>query len=580
MKNLSDDLQVRLEFTPVTSDCYYTYDVIEYLNPVQNTIYTGRIFVRAGQTSADLYLNDIIESCKLTDNVLSIKDGSNISLEKNKINLNIYVRLYDTAGTILVNKKLDYLLNSTYPFKYYNIEAFKTKQELYNNFPDMMLPYLQGIQSVVDNTAVLELYPHYPALSTDKFKYVQTYQNGKDITTIRLGAVDNNYELVTTSSELSVPNNSFDNTVSVNLREISSIMDDDTEYIGISTNRWSHDKATGYRLYKIGFWGYNVSSTVLDPFIATWGYKDEYFKPYDVDYVKKYYIDRTVGSMTKPYVEFIALVPSDKQNEFTKDYNIVARLYSASKVELTQLTPVYSIGADFRGTSTINEMTELLYNAFGMDFNFFKYKNEDFYHFVEDENQGFIIFNLPYPVMSLDIARKVWDSNETILIADAFKEDSQTYELNKKYVEPTYQVTTVDTYAQAAIVDKCPAKYYLQWYDRFGGIQCQPFDGKSIQSVNYDRQELKDFKNHRRINNVGSQAKWELNTRWLKEEFYPYYESMFVSPYIKLYDTKEDKSYDVLIKDDEYTEKTWNNQKKLFNLTIKLEENTKRHLIY
>ena len=161
---------------------------------------------------------------------------------------------------------------------------------------------------------------------------------------------------------------------------------DDTEYIGISTNRWSHDKATGYKLYRIGFYDYNVNRRDLDPFIATWGYKDDYFKPYDVDYIKKYYIERQIGIGTKTYVEFIAMVPHDKQTEFTKAFNIIERLYTALKQEITQLTPVYSIGADFRGTSTINEMTDLLYKAFGMDSNFFKYKNEDFYHFVEDEN--------------------------------------------------------------------------------------------------------------------------------------------------------------------------------------------------
>ena len=41
--------------------------------------------------------------------------------------------------------------------------------------------------------------------------------------------------------------------------------------------------------------------------------------------------------------------------------------------------------------------------------------------------------------------------------------------------------------------------------------------------------------------------KWKLNTKWLNKEVYPFYESIFVSPYLQLYDAKEDKLYNVLV---------------------------------
>ena len=63
-----------------------------------------------------------------------------------------------------------------------------------------------------------------------------------------------------------------------------------------------------------------------------------------------------------------------------------------------------------------------------------------------------------------------------------------------------------------------------------------------------------------------------MNTDWIKTAYYPIYESLLVSQYVRLLDTKENKVYEVLITDSEYTEKTFKNQQNnLFNITINAE---------
>ena len=85
---------------------------------------------------------------------------------------------------------------------------------------------------------------------------------------------------------------------------------------------------------------------------------------------------------------------------------------------------------------------------------------------------------------------------------------------------------------------------------------------------------------YKRNVNLQSTLKWTLNTTWLKEEYYPYYESIFTSPYLLLYDTQNDKSYNVIVSDKGYTEKTRRNQKNLFNLTINVTANKTQKMYY
>lgn len=123
-----------------------------------------------------------------------------------------------------------------------------------------------------------------------------------------------------------------------------------------------------------------------------------------------------------------------------------------------------------------------------------------------------------------------------------------------------------------AIVDFEPSPYYIIWQDRYGGLQSQPFNKILTYTEGIEHKEIVSYKGYRSVGNTIVQPRWKLNTEWLKTAYYPIYESLLVSQYVRLLDTKENKVYEVLITDSDYTEKTFQNQQKtLFNLTINVE---------
>lgn len=134
---------------------------------------------------------------------------------------------------------------------------------------------------------------------------------------------------------------------------------------------------------------------------------------------------------------------------------------------------------------------------------------------------------------------------------------------------------------EVAKVDSCPARYYLQWRDRYGSMQMQPFNPTIQYKQDFSRLETKNYRETRKLSNLSIQPKWTLNTGFLSDYKYPYYESLLVSPWIKLYDTQEDSIYDVIIKNTDYTEKTYLNQDaNLFNLEIEVEQTDKQNILY
>lgn len=146
----------------------------------------------------------------------------------------------------------------------------------------------------------------------------------------------------------------------------------------------------------------------------------------------------------------------------------------------------------------------------------------------------------------------------------------------------TYETTSLGDYiGTVAKVDICPAKYYLLWQDRYGSMQSQPFTGTEIYSESITQSTNTNYKGYKNISGVDVQPKWKLNTGWITTELYPYYESIFVSPYLKLYITDADEMIDVVLDDSEYTEKTFKNQgKQLFNLEINVSQNKQQNIKY
>lgn len=131
-----------------------------------------------------------------------------------------------------------------------------------------------------------------------------------------------------------------------------------------------------------------------------------------------------------------------------------------------------------------------------------------------------------------------------------------------------------------AQIDMCPTQYYVQWIDRYGTYQCQPFskistfsnDYSTTHMISYDKVKKPIFKT---VNST-----WNLNSEFIPEDKLPYYESLFVSDKVILYDAKNDMSYNVVLTDTKFVEKTFaNQQRRMFNLQITLEKANEQYIL-
>lgn len=145
--------------------------------------------------------------------------------------------------------------------------------------------------------------------------------------------------------------------------------------------------------------------------------------------------------------------------------------------------------------------------------------------------------------------------------------------------EPTKDILVDIAGDEVAIIDKCPARYYLQWKDRAGSWQSQRFTGVETFSETFNKEFVTVSKGKKPIT-IGVSPKIKIQTGFIEDELYPYYESIFVSPYLVLYDSKEDKCYQVNVTG-EYTEKTFKNQgRQFFNLQLDLEFANQQNIMY
>ena len=145
----------------------------------------------------------------------------------------------------------------------------------------------------------------------------------------------------------------------------------------------------------------------------------------------------------------------------------------------------------------------------------------------------------------------------------------------------TAKSNNVYTSFPVAEIDYCPARYYLQWRDRYGSMQMQPFSKAETYNEDFTRTEIKNYQDTRRLSGISIQPKWKLNSAWIPFDLVPYYESLQVSPWVKLYDTKEDQLYDVILKDTAFTEKTFrNNDRQLWSLEVECEQTDKQNILY
>lgn len=142
--------------------------------------------------------------------------------------------------------------------------------------------------------------------------------------------------------------------------------------------------------------------------------------------------------------------------------------------------------------------------------------------------------------------------------------------------------TNQNNMIKVAEFDRCPAPYYLLWQDRFGGWQSQPFTGTSTYSESFDRRTTTKYDMTNKLSGVKCTPKWKINSQYIPFRLVPYYESIFVSPFLKLYDADQDRMFDVIIESDDFTEATFKNQgkDKLFNLSLDLTVTKPQNMIY
>ena len=136
-----------------------------------------------------------------------------------------------------------------------------------------------------------------------------------------------------------------------------------------------------------------------------------------------------------------------------------------------------------------------------------------------------------------------------------------------------------DEYALVARVDACHPRYYLMWQDRFGSFQCQPFNDRTKFTETITNGETVSYTDKRYKNSAIVQPKWHIDSGWIPQDNFVFYESLYISPYLKLIDSKVGKAYDVIMKAD-YIEKTFKDEKKMLNISLDLEATEKQNIIY
>jgi hypothetical protein len=128
----------------------------------------------------------------------------------------------------------------------------------------------------------------------------------------------------------------------------------------------------------------------------------------------------------------------------------------------------------------------------------------------------------------------------------------------------------LQVYTPIAKVDKCPAEYYLIWIDRTGAYQCQPFKGKNKLSESVSTSYITSLIGTDIVSGKQITNSFSLNSEWLTYDEYKAFESIFSSKFLYLYNTEYDEGYEVVLTNNEWTEKTKQNRDKMFNLSIEV----------
>lgn len=128
--------------------------------------------------------------------------------------------------------------------------------------------------------------------------------------------------------------------------------------------------------------------------------------------------------------------------------------------------------------------------------------------------------------------------------------------------------------------DDCLHDYYLIWCDRSGGYQCQPFNSHTTLKEDITTTSITSILDESRPIIKSISNSYSLKSDWLTFNEYNTYESIFVSPYLYLYDVKMNKLVPVTCSEKQWTEKNLVNTKKPFNLQITLTAARTENILY
>ena len=183
-------------------------------------------------------------------------------------------------------------------------------------------------------------------------------------------------------------------------------------------------------------------------------------------------------------------------------------------------------------------------------------------------------FNYNYAVMTI-----VCSGNDIYVRQTAT--DSQTNRFRKCYLiagmEGKISLSVLQHHVGDVVAD---CGMFVAWQDRWGSMQMQPFSNMTTYSEGITASEMTSYTGTRSTYKVEVQPKFKVNSGWVSQSLYPYYESIFVSPWIKLYDATNKVEYDCILSARDYTEKTFDNQsRQLFNLSLDLEVTDKQIIL-
>lgn len=569
MKSLNDKITVSFNVPASTVDEVKTYTVKDSLN---NVIFQGTVFVPKSSTSQriEIGLNDILRSEVDKTTILDEYNPDEYHPVKSYT-----VQL---SGITKVENVKDIFLGYWNIVNSYSTRCLITESQAATAPGNKQLaPMLQGVSSYsLSNVPSqrMTLYPRYPFVSTNKFNFAQMFSVGDQHEDIAISLTSGDDSVWTSGF---VHNNYVDN-LCMPLEDLYDVIPYKKE-ITMSSDVFTETKITGEKLWLVTVNGrYLYEDESIRDFIKSLGYSTNFFdnffavNPDDRDddtYYMAYYtnnpeeidekwaqyiINPTRASMSYERKDKLSnwvleLYPKDKQWNIAQYHRFVGHFSSNYGISEAYINKVWGITKD-----TISNMPDLI-----------RIKMPDFISnggqwepFIEDFFGGFNVY------------AQLFDPYDP----------SDVIHLGGDDIYETYVEETIPVQIKIADIDECPAKYYLQWIDRYKGVQCQPFSGKNAYEINYGVTNILSRYNEKSPTAYNNTYQFEINTGWLTDDVYPLYESIFVSPQLKLYDTENDICHNVIVVDKNFKEKTRKNQGKLYNFTLKLEINTDETILY